>query len=131
MATVTSERFDVPADGIGNPRDRSLPDDLKDVADDARSYLTAEIAFQKSRVAFAGGEAKAIAVFVLAALVFIVLAVFAAVFGLILALTPWLTAWGATALVCGVLLALALLFVWRALARWRGLVRAVADPGTS
>ena len=59
----------------------------------------------KTQAAFAGKSIGWIALFLVAGLAFALLTVMGLVFGLILALTPLLTAWGATAVVCLVLLA--------------------------
>ena len=49
--------------------------------------------------------------------------------GLIIALAPWLTAWGASAVVVGLLLVAALLAMRAASARWSRLMQAIeSDP---
>lgn len=122
-----TDRAEAPAGVFDDPRERSLPDDVKDLIAQARTYATAEIAFQKSRLAYAAGAARAIAVFAVLALVLMFFVLMGLVFGLILALATPLTPWGATAVVCGGLLLLALLCAWLALRRSRALRRAIGD----
>jgi len=92
---------------LSEARERSLNEDLHQLAQDARAYAEAELRFQKSRAAYTASASKSIAVYGLAALVLVFFAVMALVVGLLLALTPLITAWGATALVTLALLGLA------------------------
>jgi hypothetical protein len=100
-------------------RERSFESDLRDLASHARDYARTEFAFQRTRVAYAGKAGLAIAVLFGAAIVLLLLAVMGLVFGLILALTPLVTAWGAIAIVCLFLLAVAAACFVAALSRWR------------
>ena len=106
--------------------DRSLPDDVRELVHNARQFAQAELAFQKSRVAYAGQELKAITIRGIAALVLVYFAVMGLVFGLILALAPILTPWGSTAAVCGLLLVAALILGFGALSRWKRMTRLIA-----
>ena len=99
--------------------DRSLQDDLRLLAQDARDLAKAELAFQKSRAAYAGGEMRNIALLGIAAAVLLFFAVMALVVGLIIALTPLITAWGAMAVVTLSLLLLTGLCVFGAAGRWK------------
>lgn len=112
-------------------RDRSLPDDLRALAAHGRAFASAEFAFQKARAGYVGRQAKNIAILVVVAVVFVFFALMGLVFGLILALTPPLTAWGATAVVCGVLLAVALGCLWLAFRQWRGMSAALSEGSTT
>lgn len=100
------------------PADRSLVDDVRSLIDDGRTLVEAELAFQKSRAAYAGTGFKDIALYGVVAAVFAIFALFALVFGLILALAPLVTAWGATAIVVGILGAGAALSARMAARRW-------------
>jgi Putative Actinobacterial Holin-X, holin superfamily III len=100
-------------------RDRSLEGDLRDLAGHARGYAKAEIAFQKTRAAYAGKSGFVIALCLAAAFVFLTLTVMALVFGLIFALAPLLTAWGAVGVVSLGLLIAAGICLFAALRRWR------------
>ena len=84
----------------------SIFEDVAALMDDGRTLVEAELAFQKTRMSYAGYRGKNAAIFGLAAISLLILAVFALVFGALLALTPMLGAWGATGVVVGVLLAL-------------------------
>lgn len=109
----------------GERDERSLYDDVEALIDDGRTYLEAEIAYQKTRAAFVADKAKSALVFGAIAAAFAVLALIGLTVGLILALTPWLTAWGASALVVGLLVVGALLAARMAGQRWKGLMAAI------
>lgn len=93
--------------------------DARRLVDDAKTLAQAELAYQSSRAAVAGGAAKAIAIYGLVAAVFVVFGLVALTVGLLLALTPLVTAWGATAIVAGGLVLIALICVKAASARWK------------
>lgn len=80
-------------------RERSLIGDLRQLASDARGLAEAEVAYQRARAGFAGHEMKAIVALALLSGAMAFIAVLAIAFGLVLALTPHLTAWGATGVV--------------------------------
>lgn len=107
--------------------DRSLKEDLRQLADDARALAEAEIAYQKSRAAFAGNEAKNIAVLGVVAAVFGFFALMVLVVGAVLALSPALTPWGATAAVAGSLLAIVLICVILVMASVRRMKTVLSD----
>ncbi len=99
---------------LSEARQRSLNDDLQQLARDARSYAEAEFEFQKTRAAYAVNASKSIIVYAVAALVLVFFAVLALVVGLVIALGPWLTPWGAMAAVTLGLLAIAVLLLLKA-----------------
>ncbi|MFT4027093.1 MAG: phage holin family protein [Novosphingobium sp.] len=113
----------------GDPGDRSLIDDLRLLAGDAKSLTRAEIAYQKSRARALGGGLGKIAALGALGLLLLCLALVALVVGLLLALAPILTAWGATAAVTGGLILLALAAALWARASWRGLTDLIDDKG--
>ena len=92
----------LPAEPGGDAR--SLLEDVEALIDDGKTYLEAELAFQKTRAAFVGDRTKSAIAFGAAALLFVSLALVGLTVGAIIALTPLLTAWGATAAVVGALL---------------------------
>lgn len=93
---------------------RSLLEDLEYLIADARIWIDAEMSFQKSRAALVANRIKiVIAAFAVAALL-AVLALIGLTVGLIIALTPLITAWGATAVVVVLLLLVAWFLVKRA-----------------
>ncbi len=81
-----------------------VTEDLAALVQDGRNFVEAEVAFQKTRLAFAANRSKSAVLAGLFALGFIHLALIALVVGLLIALTPLVTAWGATAIVVGLLL---------------------------
>lgn len=117
-----------PAADDGERDERSLYDDVEALIDDGKTYFEAEIAYQKTRAAYVADKAKSALVFGAVAAAFAVLALIGLTVGLILALTPWLTAWGASALVVGLLTIGALLAARAAGQRWKGLMAAI-DTG--
>lgn len=90
--------------------ERSLVDDLRLLIDDARAMARAEYGYQKSRAFHAGQELKRAVIFTALAVACLIVALMALTLGAVLALTPHLTAWGATAAVVLVLLVAAGLF---------------------
>lgn len=107
---------------------RSLVDDIEDLVVDARTWFDAELTYQKTRAAFVASSFKRTVAFGLVAATFGVLAVFGLTVGLIIALTPLVTAWGATAIVVGLLLLGAWLAVRTAGTAWGDLMDAVHEP---
>jgi len=83
---------------------RSLFADIETLIDDSRTFVEAEIAFQKTRMAYTGQKGRNAAIFGICAAILAVFALFGLIVGLIIALSPLLTAWGATALIVGILL---------------------------
>jgi hypothetical protein len=96
-----------------------LLDELRLLADDARTFATTELAFQQARAQVAAAGIRNLALFGLFALIFVVFALGALTVGLLLALTPLVTAWGATAIVVGGLGLAAALCLRGALTGWR------------
>jgi Putative Actinobacterial Holin-X, holin superfamily III len=99
---------------LSEARERSLNEDLHQLALDARAYAEAELQFQKSRAAYAASAGKSIAIYAIVALVLVFFAVMALVVGLVIALAPYITAWGSTAVVTLVLLGSAVFLLLRA-----------------
>ena len=110
--------------------DRSLADDLRQLAEDGKSFAAAEAAYQKARVAYAAGQVRGLAIRGALAAALAFFALMALTFGLVLGLSPLLTVWGATAVVFGAMLLLALLFAASASAKWRGMVRMLGQGET-
>jgi hypothetical protein len=108
-------------DAAGDDATRSLIDDARQLVEDARTLAEAELAYQKARAKVAGAHAGGIAGMGVLALTLIYFALMALVFGLVFALAPLLTAWGATAAVVLGLLLCAGLAALVALGRWKRL----------
>lgn len=110
----TEEKGDEPTFG-------SLADDVSALIDDGKTYLQAEVAFQKTRASYAGEKTKQGVVFGFVALIFLHLALIALVVGLVIALGPYLTPFGAVAVVVGVLLLGVAIFTQKAVRRFKAL----------
>jgi hypothetical protein len=117
-------------DGAVTAGDRSLVEDVEALIEDGKTYLEAEIAYQKTRVAFIADGAKEAIVYVAVSSAFAVLALIGLTVGLIIALSPILTPFGASALVVGLLIACALLAARAAQKRWHALMGAI-DLGSA
>ncbi|MEO6388227.1 MAG: phage holin family protein [Croceibacterium sp.] len=107
---------------------RSLVEDFEALIDDGKTYLEAELTYQKTRAAYVADGVKGAVVFAIIAAGFGFLALIGLTVGLIIALTPLLTAWGASAIVVGLMLAGAVLCIRTAGRRWNRLMSAI-DTG--
>ena len=84
--------------------DESIVEELGAVIDDAKLYATAELAFQKTRAKLLGKNVGIAAGAVVLAVILLHVSVIALAVGLVLALEPLVTIWGAIAIVVGVML---------------------------
>lgn len=109
-----------------DPAERSLVGDVRQLVEDGRTLLEAEMAYQKSRAVVAGQAVKGVVGWGALALVLVFFALMALVLGLVLALTPLIGALGATAIVVLGVLTAAALCGWVAAKRWE---RASAQLG--
>ena len=87
----------------------SLVADLRHLAEDAQTAVEAEIAYQRARAGYAGGELQTIALRFAVAAILAAVAVLVIAFGLVLGLAPLVGPWAAAAIVAGTLALLALL----------------------
>lgn len=115
-----------PADDTAAAR-RSLTDDIVALFDDGRTMVEAEIQFQKTRAAFAFDRGRSGAFYGVVAFVLIHLALVALVVGLVIALTPLIGPWGATAVVVGVLVVAGLVFAMVARRKFARLAQAYSE----
>jgi hypothetical protein len=104
--------------------ERSLLDDVEAAIDDGKTYLESELTYQRTRAAFAADRAKDAALFAALGMSLALLALVALTVGLVIALVPLLTAWGAAAAVTGAWLLLSAIFFHMAATRWRKLIGA-------
>ncbi|QFT77815.1 phage holin family protein [Erythrobacter sp. THAF29] len=112
--TGTPPLVDQAVDSDNEGYDEGLVDEIVALIDDGRTYAEAEIAFQKTRGKLAGrGVGKAIA-FAAVALITLHIAVLALAVGLVIALEPLVTIWGAIAIVVGMLLLVTAILVMKA-----------------
>lgn len=110
-----------------NAAERSLIDDVRQLANDGRTLLEAELAYQKSRALVAGQAAKGVAGWVALALALAFFALMALVLGLILVLAEATGALWATVVVVLGILVLAALCGWIAARRWQRASAQLAD----
>lgn len=106
---------------------RSLLDDLEDLLFDVRTWLDAELTYQKTRAAYVVGSFKRTVLMGAAGAVFALFGMIGLTVGLIIALTPLVTAWGATAIVAGGLFLAAYLAVRRAGSAWSDMMDAIHE----
>nr|WP_237437645.1 phage holin family protein [Altericroceibacterium endophyticum] len=111
--------------------ERSILDDLLALYEDVKIYIEAELNFQKSRLKFTLKSLKLAAAFGGVALVCVFLALIGLTVGLIIALTPIITAWGATFLVVGGLLIIAYASVKKLIDKVKAVSRAFAKDDNS
>jgi hypothetical protein len=121
----------LPADGSGELDERSLLEDVQALIDDGKTYLEAELTFQKTRAAFVADGAKGTVAFAGAAALLGLMALFGLTVGLIIALSPLITAWGATGVVVGLLLLGALLAARAASRKWSRMMSVLGSGPTS
>lgn len=110
-----------------DPAERSLVDDVRQLVDDGRTLLEAELAYQKSRALVAGEAAKAVAGWGALALALLFFALMAMVLGLVLALTPKLGALAATGVVVAGLVVLGAISGITAVRRWKRAAAQIAE----
>ncbi|EAQ30098.1 hypothetical protein NAP1_04960 [Erythrobacter sp. NAP1] len=108
--------IEAPQSGDGEIED-TLIEEASAIIDDARTYAEAEIAFQKTRAKLAGRLVGASAGLVIVALILLHIALLALAVGLVIALEPVVTIWGAIAIVVGGLLLITGLLGWMAMKR--------------
>ncbi len=84
--------------------DESLLEEVGALIDDAKLYATAELAFQKTRAGLIGKNAGIAAGAVVVAIILLHISIIALAVGLVMALAPLVTIWGAIAIVVGVML---------------------------
>lgn len=107
--------------------ERSLVDDVRQMVDDGRTLLEAELAYQKSRALVAGQGAKGIAGWGALALALVFFALMALVMGLLLALSELVGGWIATVIVVLGLLLAAGLSALAAGRRWKRMSAQLSD----
>ena len=83
--------------------EHSLTDDIASLYEDGKTYLESELTYQKTRAKFVADQGKQAAVLGVGALALLHLALVGLTIGLIIGLAPFITIWGSTALVVGLL----------------------------
>lgn len=107
--------------------ERSLVDDVRQMVDDGRTLLEAELAYQKSRALVAGQGVKGIAGWGALALALVFFALMALVMGLLLALSELVGGWIAMVIVVLGLLLAAGLSGMAAGKRWKRMSAQLSD----
>ena len=109
---------------------RSLLEDIETLIEDGKTYLEAEANYQRTRAVFVADRARSALMFGAVAAAFGFIALIGLTVGLIIALAPYLTAWGSSALVVGLELLLAFYFGRKAAQRWGAIMTAIGgdDP---
>ncbi|MHA7818255.1 MAG: phage holin family protein [Erythrobacter sp.] len=97
--------------------EETLFEEASALIDDGRTYVEAELAFQKTRAKLAGRLAGASLGLVVLALILLHIALLALAVGLVIALAPLVTIWGAILIVVGALLLAVGLLGWLAMKR--------------
>lgn len=93
--------------------DHSLIEEIEALFGDGKTYLQAEVAYQKSRAGFTANRLKWSAIYGAAAFGLLHLALIALTVGVVIALAPLTGPWIATGIVVALLLLGALVFVLR------------------
>ena len=106
----------------------SLVEELAALIDGGRTYAEAELAFQRTRAKLTRRLIGVSLALVVVALILLHIAFLALAVGLVIALEPLLTIWGAIGVVFGGLLLLVALLGWMALKRARKLGRLFSVP---
>lgn len=110
--------------------DPSIVDDLRSLIEEANALARAELAYQKSRAAYTASQGKKVLALCIVGGGLAFFALTAMVVGLVIALTPIITAWGAMALVTLALLLCSGLCLASARARMKATRAFVADHET-
>jgi small-conductance mechanosensitive channel len=100
-------------------REESLVEEIGALIDDAQLYATAELAFQRTRAKLAGKNVGAALLFIVVAVILLHIALIAMAVGMVLALEPLMTIWGAIAIVVGLMLVGVVVLVSLAASRGR------------
>lgn len=109
------------------PEERSLTEDLVALIGDGKTYVEAEVQYQRTRAAFAFDKGKTGAFYGILAFAMLHLALVALVVGAVIALTPMIGAWAATAVVVGSLALIGILFALTAKRRFSRLAAAYRE----
>ncbi|WP_347303825.1 phage holin family protein [Croceibacterium sp. TMG7-5b_MA50] len=103
--------------------------DLEAAWTDGKTYVAAELAFQKTRARFATAKLKTVVVFGAAALFVVVLALIGLTVGSILSLATLIGPLAATLVVVALLLLVAFILARRASASWAAVSKAFGSDG--
>lgn len=111
--------------------ERSLVDDVRQLVDDGKTLLEAELAYQKSRAALAGQGVKAVAGWGTLALALAFFALMALIMGLVLGLAQLVGPWWAMAIAFVAILGAAASCALVAARRWQAVARRISEDETA
>jgi hypothetical protein len=111
-------------------RERSLAGDLHELIDEGRVLAETEFAFRKSQAAYVGQGARGVLLFTALTAMLVFCALLALTVGLVVALTPLLTPWGAAGGAFAGLLLTAFVCSRIAAWRWRRITDALSERET-
>ncbi|KPH66553.1 phage holin family protein [Novosphingobium sp. ST904] len=126
--------LDTPVNLASSPRedeDLSLAQDLRLLASEARTFAQAELAYQKSRAAYAGAEARAIAMLGLLAAGLVFFALMGLVLGAVIAVGTLVGPWLAMLLVPLVVIVIAAMCGLSARNRMRRMKTLLSEKGAA
>ena len=116
-------------DEVAASHEGSLAEDVEALLADGRTYIQAEVAYQKSRAGYAANRLKSAAIYGAAAFGLLHLALIGLTVGLVIALVPLVGPWIATGIVVAVLLAGTAFFVVKLRAKLADIRSAFEDEG--
>ena len=126
-----TDQIPVTADTDNGSELGAMVAEVRTLADEARDYARAELAFQKARAGHAGKSLKGIAAFGALALALVFFALMALAVGMVLALTPMIGAWGAAGASFLILLGAAGLCGMIAYVRVKRMLATISDKGSA
>ena len=132
---LSNDYGDRPIDDQGEPIDTaepaepvgSLTDDISAVYNDGKTYIEAELQYQKTRLSFAADRTKSGAIYVLGGLAFLHLALIGLVVGLLMSLATLVGPLAATAVIVLILLAATGLLLFLAKSKFSSMSKALKE----
>lgn len=111
-----------------SPSDRSLVDDVRQLVDDGKTYVEAELAYQSTRAQFVAKNASKAAIMGLGGAVFVLIALIALSVGVLIGLIPLVGIWLSTAIVTGFWVLVAAILFLRMRSKFREISDAMKAP---
>jgi len=128
----SADSFDADASArTGSDFDESIVQELSTLFGDGKTYVEAEVAFQKTRAKLASRSVGIALLYSAVGLILLHIAFLALAVGLVIALAPLVTIWGAIAIVVGGLLIVVALLGRMAVKRAQTLSALFSDGGFS
>ncbi|WP_052208065.1 phage holin family protein [Croceibacterium mercuriale] len=130
LPLATSDSMTAGGDAADDMPDRSLLGDIEAAWQDGKTYVAAELAFQKTRARFSTAKLKSVVIYGVAAVFLAVLALIGLTVGAILSLATLIGPLAATLIVVAMLLLVAFVLVKRASSNWSALSGAFSSEET-